>query len=160
DSLVSSGFATVGETFNPVTNLFQAVGSLPSGISSHAAVALDGGKVALAGGNGNGGTSAAIALYDPASQTFASAGLLAVSRGSPVAVPLAGSKLFIAGGFGQSAASWDTAEIVDLSAPLPAGNVNVPYNAAIAASGTSPFAFGLLSGALPPGLQLNASTGA
>ena len=43
---------------------------------------------------------------------------------------------------------------------LPNGQVNVPYNATLAASGgTTPYTWSLTSGTLPAGLTLNASTG-
>jgi Putative Ig domain len=44
---------------------------------------------------------------------------------------------------------------------LPAGNVGSAYNAALSATGgTPPYAWRIASGALPPGLTLNAATGA
>jgi hypothetical protein len=46
------------------------------------------------------------------------------------------------------------------SVPLPGGTVGVPYSQTLAGSGgTPPYTWSVSSGALPPGLQLNASTG-
>jgi hypothetical protein len=46
-------------------------------------------------------------------------------------------------------------------ASLPNGSVGTPYNQTVSASGgTAPYTFSISSGALPPGLLLNSSTGA
>ena len=47
-----------------------------------------------------------------------------------------------------------------LSGSLPAGSVNQSYNAVLSVSGgNSPYQFSVVSGALPPGVSLNAATG-
>src|SRR5437016_3260369 len=46
-------------------------------------------------------------------------------------------------------------------ASLPPAPQGTPYNQTVSASGgTAPYTFSIISGALPPGLSLNASTGA
>src|SRR5207244_9684918 len=48
-----------------------------------------------------------------------------------------------------------------LTCPANSGQVGVPYNSALVASGgIPPYTFSIISGALPPGLTLNPATGA
>jgi len=42
---------------------------------------------------------------------------------------------------------------------LPDGNLNFPYSATVASTGTQPIAFSVSSGALPAGVTLGAATG-
>ncbi len=63
------------------------------------------------------------------------------------------------GGGGSSASSQTSSPAIATSS-LPDGGVNVAYSATLSATGgTTPYSWSIVSGALPPGVTLNAATG-
>ena len=70
--LVAAGYAgpattAIVERYHPASRTFAAAGSLLGARASHTATLLPGGKVLVAGGEGNGSTTlATVELYDPA----------------------------------------------------------------------------------------------
>jgi putative Ig domain-containing protein len=126
-----------------------------------AAVQLNDGRVIAAGGDQHSGaTLSSIEIYDPTTAAFHAAGEMTVPRGGIAAAHLSDDSALFVGGFGASAASWSSAELFAPDRLLLLGRLNTAYASSIPARGTSPFAFTLKAGALPPGVELDASTGA
>jgi len=93
---------------------------------------------------------------NPAVATISAAGLATgVSAGTTmISASLAGME-------GVTALTVETAPLGITTASLPGGVVNVGYSGALEASGgTTPYTWSIASGSLPPGLTLNATSGA
>ena len=99
-TLVAEGFATSG-------NMLTAR-------SGFTAVALQNGKVLIAGGNGPSGTLALAELYDPSTGAFSATGSLGRARADHSAVLLANGKVLVIGGAGPTGIL-NSAELYDPS---------------------------------------------
>jgi hypothetical protein len=165
--LIVGGFNVLdAEVYDPLLHTSTKVGAMANERGLFNAVQLDNGKVLVGGGNQTGNNqTASVELFDPATGLFTPATDLAVARGALPAIHLADDSVVFVGGWSPSAAAWGSAERVRPGDLLPDGIVNTPYNAAVAfgsgsGSATPPFTFTIKSGALPPAIQLDASTGA
>jgi hypothetical protein len=124
-------------------------------------VQLANGNVLVGGGYQNGNLqTASVELYDPANALFRPAAELAVARGASAAVRLTDDSVAFIGGWSPSNAAWGSAEWVSPADLYPTALLNLPYSATIASSGTAPFTYTLKDGALPPGVLLDAQSGA
>jgi galactose oxidase-like protein len=97
-------FSTVCQRFDPATNAFSAVGSLPSGTGRalFPAVKLGNGKVLVAGGTGNSPLNiqpiADCRLFNPATDLWEAAPPLAQARGTSAATRLPDGRVLVSGG--------------------------------------------------------------
>ncbi|OJH41099.1 Kelch repeat-containing protein [Cystobacter ferrugineus] len=81
---------------------WHATGSMATSRYSHTATLLPGGKVLVAGGNGNGGITASSELYDPASGKWSPTTSMLSGRYLHSATLLPGGKVLVVGGRGNS----------------------------------------------------------
>ncbi|HET6201164.1 MAG TPA: kelch repeat-containing protein [Planctomycetota bacterium] len=97
-------FSTVCQRFDPATNAFSAVGSLPAGTGRalFPAVKLGNGKVLVAGGTGNTPLNiqpiADARLFNPATDLWEFAPPLAQARGTAAATRLLDGRVLVSGG--------------------------------------------------------------
>src|SRR6185503_9093154 len=154
------GPALTAELYDPDTHTVTNAGQSTIERAQFAAVQLANGQVLIAGGDQHGGTTlSSVELYDPSTQLFTVAGEMATPRGGVAAARLADDSVVLVGGWGASAASWGSADLIRPGNLVAAGVVNVGYNETIACA-APPCSFALVGGSLPPGVDLNASTGA
>lgn len=95
--------------------------------------------------------------------TCAITGTPSTATGSPFAFTIRvtdGSTNTATQAYSLTVSTGGTAPVITTATPLPGGTINVPYSTPLAATGTTPITWSVLSGALCPGLSLNASTGA
>ena len=98
--LVGAASAPVAQA--GVFGVFTATGSLTTARNGATASVLPGGKVLIAGGDGNSGVLASAELYDPATGLFTTTGSLTIARGSATASVLPSGKVLIVGGQGDA----------------------------------------------------------
>jgi WD40 repeat protein len=104
-----SGLTNLAELFDPAANggigAFSATNPLNAIRADHTATLLPNGKVLIAGGNDNAGTTLASAeLYDPATGAWSLTGSMNSVRRSHAATLLPSGKVLITGGQGAGAA--------------------------------------------------------
>jgi glyoxylase-like metal-dependent hydrolase (beta-lactamase superfamily II) len=150
--------ALVSEIYDGGASMAVAGSTLAA--EDHQAVLLDTGKILLVGGHDHAGTALAITqVFDPVSQSFSAAADTAVARDGATATRLVDGSVLIAGGDGPNASAWLTSErfspATDVIAP---GHTGTPFNVTLAGFGAASNSFTIKSGALPPGLALNAAT--
>ena len=88
------------ERWDPATAGWSATGALEHPRTQFAAVAVDGGRVLVAGGYNEAGQSYSSAyLYDEASEAWTKTGLMVAARTSPSAAVLADGRVLVAGGY-------------------------------------------------------------
>ncbi|HKB15247.1 MAG TPA: kelch repeat-containing protein [Planctomycetota bacterium] len=97
-------FSTVCQRFDPASNAFSSVGSLPAGTGRalFPAVKLGNGKVLVAGGTGNSPLNiqpiADCRLFNPATDLWEAAPPLAQARGTSAATRLLDGRVLVSGG--------------------------------------------------------------
>ena len=111
------GGPVAAEVYDPVTNLFQAVGDATHMPAGHTATLLRDGRVLIAGGftlDPGIVARAEAELYEPGSDRFIPTGRLVVPRGSHGATLVADGQVLLAGGYGGSSAGYlATVELYD-----------------------------------------------
>ena len=101
------------ETFDPSTGMFTAAGMMTTQRDYQTANLLSGGKVLVAGGEGNAGTETSADLFDPASGSFAATGHMTEARFYQDASTLADGTVLVTGGSDDSTRAKDSAEVYD-----------------------------------------------
>ncbi len=159
DSLLSSGSQSYVVVINPPPGI--STGSLPNGTVNQPysqTVGVSGGTSPLSFSVSSGGL--------PAGLTLSSSGVVS---GTPSAAGSFNFTITVTDSAGASAVQAYTLTIntngssleITTSSPLPNGTVGTAYSQTLAATGgTQPYTWSVLSGALPPGISLGASSGA
>jgi WD40 repeat protein len=111
-SPAATTYAT-SETFDPSTGMFTAAGMMTTQRDYQTANLLSGGKVLVAGGEGNAGAETSADLFDPASGSFAATGHMTEARFYQDASTLADGTVLVTGGSDDSTRAKDSAEVYD-----------------------------------------------
>jgi N-acetylneuraminic acid mutarotase len=165
------------EGYNPPLAAFYLTTNMNVARRYHTSALLPDGKVLVVGGTDNdlysGGYQhlASTEVYDPVTQTWTTFGTLNVGRFGNTTTLLRNGQVLVVGGASDASASLASAELFDSSitcstititpSTLSAAFVNVAYRQALDVWGSAVFPnnWQVISGALPPGLSLNTTTG-
>lgn len=125
------------ELYNPNTGRWTTTSRMSNARAGHSATLLLDGKVLVAGGSENNGTSAQVSaeLYDPATGTWTATGSMNTARTLPDATLLGNGDVLLVGGVGEDHSALATAELYDPQSGLwhAAGDMS---SARLAASAT------------------------
>jgi hypothetical protein len=95
--LLAGGAGATTELYDSVTGRFRAAAPMTVARSAHAALALDDGRVLIAGGVGGADAASTAELYDPRAGTFTALPAMKHARGRATAARLASGRVLIAG---------------------------------------------------------------
>jgi hypothetical protein len=101
------------ERFDAATRRFRPAAAMAIERDSHVAIALDDGRVLVAGGWSQRQASASSELYDPHADRFTGGPALAVGRAAPAAARLSEGRVLVVGGQDTAMAPLASAEIYD-----------------------------------------------
>ena len=103
--------SSVVEVYNPLTDAWKMVSSMPTARSMHSGVGLDG-KIYVMGGHGDDSHLSTAVVYDPKSDQWQPLANMAVERES-CAAAVAGSKIYVIGGENHYGLKLESVEAFD-----------------------------------------------
>ncbi|MCY7389870.1 MAG: hypothetical protein LH481_17745 [Burkholderiales bacterium] len=101
------------ERYDVGTRTFRPAGILATARDSHAAIALDDGRVLVAGGWSARRATNSAEIYDPASNRFSNMGAMLIARATPAVARLPDGRVLFAGGQTSAFEPLASAEIFD-----------------------------------------------